>query len=240
MKNIYLVLFIIGLISCNSNTKKSNSPRKTYPDIQIVGAMKNVMWNGQLEGVIKLDTIKNKKGLYGLGPVSFLSGELLINDGKTYISKVLSDSTMSVEKNNNISAPFFVYGNVNEWLVNKLPKNIHTIKDLEFFIDQKTKEAQKPFAFKLIGKITNAQIHIQNLPKGTKVSSPKQAHQGQTNYNLYNEDVEIIGFFSYEHKGVFTHHDSLIHLHLITKDEQKMGHLDRVVFSDMKLYLPKS
>ena len=77
------------------------------------------------------------------------------------------------------------------------------------------------------------------MPEGTKVSSPDEAHQGQTNYNIANENAEIIGFFSTEHKGVFTHHDSFLHMHLITKDESKMGHLDELEIGEMKLYLPK-
>ncbi|MBT3819061.1 MAG: alpha-acetolactate decarboxylase, partial [Lentimicrobiaceae bacterium] len=40
---------------------------------------------------------------------------------------------------------------------------------------------------------------------------------------------------------VFTHHDSNVHMHLITTDRRKMGHLDKVLFGsgDIKLYLPK-
>ena len=70
------------------------------------------------------------------------------------------------------------------------------------------------------------------------MSSPDEAHQGQTIYKIINEDAEIIGFFSTEHQGVFTHHDSFLHMHLITKDESKMGHLDELAIGEMKLYLP--
>ena len=91
------------------------------------------------------------------------------------------------------------------------------------------------------GQIDSAKIHILNLPKGTKVSSPEEAHQGQINYAIGNSEVEIVGFFSTEHKGIFTHHDSNVHMHLITTDRRKMGHLDKVLFGsgDIKLYLPK-
>ena len=82
-------------------------------------------------------------------------------------------------------------------------------------------------------------IHVQNLPEGTKVSSPEEAHQGQTNFTLKNEQVEIVGFFSTEHQGIFTHHDSYLHMHLLTTDESKMGHLDQVESTEMKLYLPR-
>jgi len=233
-------LLTIGLISCNSTLKeKKTNQSETYPDIQIVGAMKNVMWKGELGSNIDLDTISNKNGLYGLGPISYLTGELLINNGKSYVSKVTSDSTMTVEKRFNVSAPFFVFGNVKEWNKIELSSSVKTIQDLEKFIDDKTTDFKRPFSFKLIGQVSSAVIHIQNLPEGTKVSSPDEAHQGQRNYNIENEDVEIIGFFSTEHKGIFTHHDSYLHMHLITKDESKMGHLDELEIGEMKLYLPK-
>ncbi|AXG70309.1 alpha-acetolactate decarboxylase [Kordia sp. SMS9] len=236
-KSILGVFIIICFTACHSSQKEETA--ETYEAVKIVSAMKNVMWKGELQGKINLDTISNKKGLYGIGPVSYLTGELLINNGQSYVSKVTSDSTMIVEKRFNVAAPFFVYANVNEWTKVELPSNIKSVKDIEAFVDEKTKTFKRPFAFKLVGTMKSATIHIQNLPKGTKVSSPKEAHQGQVNYELANEEVEIIGFFSTEHKGVFTHHDANIHLHLITKDEKKMGHLDAVAIEKMWLYLPK-
>lgn len=239
LKQIVLGFLAITFISCNSKTKTTESQQETYADIHIVGAMKNVMRKGKLEGVIELDTIENKTGLFGLGPVSYLTGEILVKDGQVYVSKVLTDSIMSVEKTFDVSAPFFVYANVNEWNEIDLPKNIKTIKELEPFVSQKMATTKRPFAFKLNGQVSSATIHIQNLPKGTKVSSPEEAHQGQISYNLAHSDVDIVGFFSTKHKGIFTHHDSFLHLHLMTKDERKMGHLDEVEFDAMKLYLPK-
>ena len=229
-------LCVFVLFSCSDIKEQSIG----YSDIKIAGAMKNVMWQGELSGIIQLDTISDKNGLFGLGPLSYLKGELLINDGKVFVSKVLSDSTMLVEETLDVSAPFFVYGNVTEWKESKLPSSVKDIKSLENHINQLTKLEKRPFVFKLKGKVDTAQIHIQNLPEGTKVSSPKEAHQGQTNYKLTKETVEIIGFFSTEHQGIFTHHDSFVHMHLITQDHSKMGHLDKVLFSEgnVKLLLP--
>lgn len=66
-----------------------------------------------------------------------------------------------------------------------------------------------------MGTVASAVIHIQNLPLGTKVSSPEEAHQGQRNYLIEEESVEVVGFFSTKHQGVFTHHNSFVHMHLI-------------------------
>ncbi|WP_412561513.1 acetolactate decarboxylase [Winogradskyella sp. MIT101101] len=234
-----LLLMLILLQSCNFAVTEPNTS-KTYSNVRNIAAMKDVMWQGELYGKINIDTIKNRKGLYGLGPKAFLDGEILINNGKTYLSKVKTDSTMAVEQINSVEAPFFVYANVNEWEQIQLPDSVKSIKSLEKYLDSKTKDKKRPFAFKLVGKIENGIIHIQNLPKGVKVSSPKEAHQGQVNYSLENEEVEIVGFFSTEHQGIFTHHDSFLHMHLITKSLDKMGHLDKVSFSKMTLFLPKS
>jgi len=233
MKNFYCLVFaVISLVSCN---QKENSTST----IKTVAAMKDVMWKGELQGKINLDTISDQKGLFGLGPISGLTGEILINDGTVYTSKVTSDSTMIVQKNKQVEAPFFVYGNVTSWQEIELPKEVNDLKTLEKFIDETKTNATKPFIFKLKGMVDAAKIHIQNLPKGTKVSSPKEAHQGQVTYHLENEEVEIIGFFSRKHQGIFTHHDSFAHMHLITSDEKKMGHLDAAQFQQLKLYISK-
>lgn len=233
MKKIILGFTTLLLVSCNSKAQ-------TNTNIKIVGEMRNVMWKGQLYGNINLDTIANKTNLYGLGPIEYLSGEILIIDGKSYKSTVTSNSTMDVEETFNIKAPFFGYANISKWTEQTLPDSIQTIQQLETYIDHVTKESPRPFMFKLNGTVETAKIHVVNLPKGSKVSSPDEAHKGQKNYELKNEQSEIIGFFSTEHKAIFTHHDTYLHMHLITADRQKMGHLEEVLFKKgtMELYLP--
>ena len=223
-----------------STTNQKQTHKTKDLDVQIVGAMKEVMWKGELGGKINLNDISDTVGLYGIGPLSYLKGELLINNGKSYVATVTSDTTMQVKQTYAASAPFFVYTHMNEWNEVSLPKKIKNDKDIEAFLIRETANLKRPFAFKLIGKVSSAKIHIQNLPEGSKVSSPEEAHRGQTNYRLQNEEVEIIGFFSTQHQGIFTHHDSFIHMHFITKDETKMGHLDQMQIENMKLYLPKN
>jgi acetolactate decarboxylase len=208
--------------------------------VTIVGQMKNVIWKGQLYGNIHLDTIARKANLFGLGPVEYLAGEILIIDGKSYKSTVISDTSMRVEETYSIKAPFFGYAHISKWTEQILPESIQTIKQLETYLNEVTKSSPRPFIFKLTGIVEQATIHIVNLPKGSKVSSPDEAHQGQKNYVLNNTQADIIGFFSTEHKAIFTHHDTFLHMHLITLDRNKMGHLDAVLFKKgtMKLYLP--
>ena len=199
-----------------------------------------MMWKGELSGIIDLDTISNKKDLYGMGPLEYLAGEIMIIDGKSYKSVVVNDSTMKVEETFKIKAPFFGYTNIPDWTEHTLPAGILTIAHLEKYLDSITRSSSRPFMFKLKGMVEEAKIHIVNLPEGSKVSSPAEAHEGQIDYYLQNEPSEILGFFSTDHKTIFTHHNTFLHMHLITTDRKKMGHLDEVLLKDdsMKLYLP--
>src|SRR5690606_26071311 len=140
-----------------------------------------------------------------------------------------------------IKAPFFGYANVPNWIEQALLENIETIAQLEVYLNEITQNSTRPFMFKLTGTVASANFHIVNLPDGTKVSSHDDAHQGMVNYEVRNEDCEIIGFFSTEHQTILTHHDTYLHMHLMTSDRQKMGHIDDVTFKKgaMKLYLPK-
>lgn len=228
-------LVLLTTVSCSSRAQQF------IPEVKIVGQMKNVMWKGQLYGNISLDTISIKEHLYGMGPVEYLAGEILIIDGRSYRSTVLTDQAMYVEETYTLKAPFFGYAYIRNWTEQALPDSVRTIPELEVFLDQVTKSFPRPFLFKLGGTVEEATIHVVNLPKGATVSSPDEAHRGQKNYSLANEQVEIIGFFSTRHQAIFTHHNSFLHMHLITANREKMGHLDQALFKKgtIKLYLPE-
>ncbi|MCX2839631.1 acetolactate decarboxylase [Salinimicrobium sp. MT39] len=236
-KKPVIALLTLTILSCISSKKDPTVEHAA--GVSIIGAMRNVMLKGDLQDRLSLDTIANKTGLYGLGPLSHLQGELLINDGKNYISRVTTNGSLEVKKSYDASAPFFVYSNVDKWEEIVLPDSIATIQDVEKYIGERTSKISSPFAFKLKGTVAHAKIHVLNLPEGAKVSSPAEAHENQVDYDIKNEKAEIIGFYSTEHKGVFTHHDSNTHMHLITADELKMGHLDELQIENMSLYLPE-
>lgn len=236
LKKQFITLLAFSALSCLSPKKETFKDHA--PGIRVVGAMRNVMHKGDMTDKIALDTISSRKGLYGLGPLSHLKGELLINNGKSYISKVSENWGMEVTQSHKAASPFFVYAKVEEWEEIILPHTITTIKDVEKFIEEKTSKTTAAFAFKLEGEVAYARIHVLNLSEGTKVSSPSEAHQGQIDYEIKDEEAEIVGFYSTSHQGGFTHHDSRVHMHLITANERKMGHLDDLRINKMKLYLP--
>ncbi len=239
MKNkSVIIIAVLGLLFLSS-CKQEKEVDAVPADVRIVGAMKDAMWNGELSSKIDLDTISTKENLYGLGPVAQMRGEIIILEGKSYVSKVVSETEMEVNETFDVGAPFFVYSNVTDWKEVKVPAAVSDLKSLEMFIAEEMKDYDQPFAFKVSGEINKAMIHVQNLPPGSIVSSPEEAHIGQQSYRIDNKIVDMVGFYSKNQKGVFTHHDSNMHLHLITRDRQTMGHLDKISFKDVVLYLPR-
>jgi acetolactate decarboxylase len=221
--------------------QQASAQEQHYSSIpRIYGAMKNVMRKGELFATIALDTVANKKHLYGLGPVEYLAGEIIIIDGRAYKSVVVNDTTMQVTETFDLKAPFFGLANIARWTESPLPDSVTTMNQLEAYLVATTKNQPRPYFFKLTAIADSADIHIVNLPKGTKVSSPEEAHQGQRNYYLTNKQVDLIGFFSTEHKAILTHHTTFMHIHLITEDRKQMGHLETISIKrgTAKLYLP--
>ncbi len=239
MKSSFLIPIILTLLlfGCQSNETsiEDNS-------VKVAGAMKNVMWKGELSGVIELDTIANRKGLFGIGPLAYLKGEILLLNGRAYVSRVQDDGTPTVNIEENVTAPFFVYANQNDWKEITLPESVVGIPAIEDFVTQQTKDVTEPFVFKIHGTALKAKYHIQNLADGSVVTNPDEAHAGQQSFKIFNKKVVIIGFYSKNHQGIFTHHDSNMHLHVITSDWKHMGHLDELTLDVLsgKLLLPKS
>lgn len=209
--------------------------------VVVSGAMRHVMKNGDLTRTISLDTLDPRLNLYGVGPYEALKGEVIIVAGHAYFSTVISETEMSVVESYAIKSPFFVRAYVHEWEEYDLPASVTNMEQLEKLLDSLAKSFKEPFAFKLTGNFARADIHIVNLPEGKKIKKPKHAHKGMVNYVLNNEEANVIGFYSTMHHGVFTHHDRNTHMHLLTTDLLKMGHLDdmKINPAEVKLYLPK-
>ena len=238
MKYYKGTILVLACLMTNTLLFAQNTQNK----IQISGAMKNVMRKGDLTSTIHLDTIKNKKGLYGLGPKEALKGELLIIDGKSYVSTMGTQGNIEMKETFDVKAPFFVFTNNDNWDVYDVPNTIKNGTDLEKYLIQLKGSYSLPFVFKLKGVFNQVDFHIQNLPDGTIVKSPKDAHTGQGKFQINKCEGEIVGFFSTSHQSIFTHHDSYIHMHYINDDRTEMGHIDHLLldgFHEVKLYLPK-
>lgn len=231
LKNSIYLFSMLLLASCNQ-PKNSSS-------IKVVGQMKEVMWKGALKGKIATDSLKQKKA-YGLGPVEFLKGEVILFEGQTYVSKVIDSVSHQVIQVPSVSAPFFVYSTASDLKAVAFPLENYTLKEIEAHIDSVYKNYDQPLLIRIDGRFNKVKLHSVNLPDGQKVSSPDEAHQGLTQYDFNYINGSLIGFFSRHHKAVFTHHDTFFHAHFIANNRQVLGHIDEIYFNSSSVNLKVS
>jgi acetolactate decarboxylase len=231
LKNIIYIFSLLLLASCTKSTNTSS--------IKVVGEMRDVMWKGDLKGKIATDSLNNKE-TYGIGPIEFLKGEVVVFEGQTFVSKVLDSVSHQVTKIPSVKAPFFVYSTNSELNVVEVALENYSLKEIEEHIDSIYKNYDQPLLIRIDGVFNKMKLHSVNLPEGEQVSSPDEAHQGLTQYELNGISGALIGFFSRYHKAVFTHHDSFFHAHFISDDRQVLGHIDELNFNASKVTLKVS
>jgi acetolactate decarboxylase len=222
MRIFVLVSFFAFFLSFHKPQKSSS--------IEVVGQMRDVMWKGDLTGKISTDSL-NHPNAFGLGPIEYLKGEVLLIEGQTFISKVIDSIAHQVTQVNSIKAPFFVYSKESDLNSISVAPSELSLQSTEELIDSLYLDYDKPLLVRIDGVFQDLTIHSVDLPEGNSVSSPEEAHKGLTKYHYQSLNGSIVGFFSRKHKAIFTHHDSYFHAHFISEDRSVMGHVDSVLFN---------
>lgn len=210
------------------------------PEVKVTGAMKNVMMKGDLSAHIDIDTLQ-KQHLYGLGPVAQLKGEIMILDGKVFSTE--KHATQLVSTEDKISkAALLVYSHVAQWKAVTLKTTIKNYVALEKLVEATAKtsgyDIEIPFAFKIEASPQILSFHVIDWKDGT-VHTMENHKQFAYSGKLKNEKVWLLGFYSTHHQGVFTHHTTYMHVHMMDEKTKTVGHLDELELNGtVTIYLP--
>lgn len=211
------------------------------PKVHAVGAM-NKMGN-TYDINMWLDTISHKSHVYGMGPYDKMKGEITVVNGQPYYATAFVENAYDIAKNWDIRSPFFVYSNVDKWAVYQIHGPFNSVDEIQEKVTTIAKEhgydTNQPFAFKLKGQFDDITAHIVT-PRNPDVEGYREGVKSQK-FSFENAKGEFIGFYSEHHQGIYTHHDSFVHIHFLKKDKSFMGHLDNIKTTNKtyKLYLPK-
>jgi acetolactate decarboxylase len=222
-------------------TKKPADTKSGYW-VKSAGEMRDVMMKGNLDAHFDLSTLRDTKGLYALGPVAGLQGEITVFDGKPSVTTLRDGKPVVGEAWP--KACFLVYAQVEAWQTVPIPKEVETLEQLESFVLGAAKKAgldvDKPFPFLVTGTPKLVKYHV--IWKSDGLPHTKELHQkAKLGFELNEREVEMLGFYSDKHHGVFTHHDSNIHVHARATDGKDAGHVDALTLAGpMTLHLPTS
>lgn len=236
MKNFFLISTLVMSLAFAA------AAQKTKWNIVAEGAMREMFATGTVDGKIDISALADKKHLWGVGPLDGLSGEIMIWDGRVLTSSIGPNGIVTKD-DENARAVFFVSANAGKWKEVAVPKDIATYDDLERFIataaENVNLDSTEAFPFLLKGRFARVEWHINDYkPDGTKLTHEK--HDAMKFKRVAERaKLEMIGFFSPKHKGVFTHHTRTTHIHATDRKRSFIGHVDDLKLNGgYRLFLP--
>jgi len=222
--------------------------------VEYIGAQKDIFVSGKAASVVSLEALEGLKGLYAMGPIDGLDGEITIFDSKPYITKV-RDSGYIREDTFNHGAFFLVWTEQTKWKDILVPGRVKGYVDLQNFVKAQAKavgiDTNKPFPFLLSGTPVEIKWHINVDRTGGKPITKELFQKSKEHFVIKNEPVDIVGFYSEHHAGVFltkfapailegSGMRNAIHIHFISRVSKAAGHIDDLIFGDgMVLRLPQ-
>ena len=215
----------------------------TAQNVLVSGKAKNVMMGIDLSSTVFLDTL-NLKNLYGVGPVEDLQGEITIYEGEVISSSVLNKKKkFRTQANSTIRAPFLVYAQVEDWATYEVSINVTDNSMLEQVIDSLRIAHgiadDTPFPFLVEGNFLEVSYHIIRRNKREKEHNHEAHNKAKVKFGACLTDAILVGFYSTQHEGVFTHKSQYIHVHYLKADKSVTGHLDELVHEgNVKISLP--
>jgi acetolactate decarboxylase len=123
-----------------------------------------------------------------------------------------------------------------------VPAEVTNLRQLEAYVGDAGKRngLTQAFPFLLTGAAASVSFHV---GAGTPDTPPgmESIMQSAVSSTLRGQPAIYVGFWSNRHRGVFTHMDQDIHVHLQTLDNRISGHVDALdIDGRMQLALPKS
>lgn len=223
--------------------------------VEYYGKQGAIVASGNAKGVLPISMMSGENGSYGVGAYDGLDGEITIFEGKPYVTKVRGDAFI-MDHTSNGSAIFAGWTKNSQWRDEQpVPADVKTYYDLQHFIKARATAVgidtnTTPFPFLMTGKAAELKWHINVDRTEGKPLTRELFKKSKANYVMNDEEVNIVGFYSEKHRGVFigTYAPAMqgkdiknaLHIHFVSKDGKSAGHIDHVTFDGgMTLRLPK-
>jgi acetolactate decarboxylase len=220
-------------------------PRADAGNLELVGDLRKIGDNS-LAASTTLRRIVNRSGMFGIGMVEGLAGELLVFDSFAYLgffdgfdyrTRILSDAPIA----------FGAYAHVPNWRSSPLPPDVTTFRQLESHIPQAARamglDPSRPLPVRIDAQVASMRWFIVNgmgnLQPSPRDSFVRRFFRG----GLDDVEIEAFGIHTTAHRGVFTNMQSDMHLHFrTTGGEPFVGHIDddMVLKPGGRLLLPQA
>lgn len=200
------------------------------PSIQQFGAMRAVMREGQTEPRAAL-VMYESPNLFGVGAMSGLDGEVTIDDGSVWVSRVEDDglATTGPEAERGAFATLLTVGFAKDWEQSTLatPSDGAAIEQaIAALASVAELPADGPLLVAIDGHATQVGVHV---VAGACPHARPDAEAWRTTL-AGGTPIRVVGVFATDREGELTHHGTRLHLHAIftEKDRVATGHIDAI------------
>ena len=225
-----------GEMSHNGEHQKHHGKlesQTTGQKIASFGNYKKMIHSKNTEGVVNLNAAIPALNSYAVGAIQQGLGEITIIDGKVWLDygkDGIGNSLNSIPADE--KAVLLATSQVEEWQSSKIEQALSQAELFQVILEKAEEigmNKNEPFPFLLEGNFNDLIIHVINGENpnfdghGGKAKLLKQTKEDRKNQN-----ATIIGFYSANNQGVYTHPGESWHLHAVLVDENIGAHVDGI------------
>jgi len=221
--------------------------------VEFYGRQADIVRLGETEGRVPVARMSGEFAQYGLGAVEGLDGEITVFEGRAYVTR-MRDGQMVMDDGDDTSAIFAAWTLHSSWTDVSVPDEVVTYVELQQFIGEQAGSmgvdtASEAFPFLMHGAPASIKWHI-NLDRTDGQTVTRELFEQSKDYfTMEGKMVDIIGFYSEQHHGVFigtfapalagSGVQNALHMHLVSADRSQAGHIDDLLLGGgMTLRLP--
>jgi acetolactate decarboxylase len=213
------------------------------PTVRVFGSLRAMMHEGQTGAQVSLGSLDDSPFLFGLGAMADLAGEVLILDGELVVAHP-GGRVEALSQQTEAAAALLVVAEVEAWESIALRDSI-AWEDLDAALERllldSGRDAQQRLPFQILGTFPDLAWHVVD---GTRLSGASSSHEDHLRaadrFSARQVEARLLGFYSANDQGVFTHAGSRTHVHCLLEEPRRMGHVDRAtVPAGARLLLPR-
>jgi len=203
--------------------------------VEVHGALRAMFHQGEIGEKVKLDALLPDADLYAVGALADLAGEITVIGGKAYLSYPEGEQQARTElsSESDAGATLLVATRVAAWSKHSIEAAIPFEKigaEIERLARAAGLSLDARIPFLLEGEFEQLRWHVVD---GRRLAGGGDSHEDHlaaaVNLSRERAPATLIGFYSQNDGGVFTHMGATTHIHCVVNDPLSAGHVDHVV-----------
>ena len=214
--------------------RSTGTPRASTIEIQQWGTLREALREGRSEGRVMLGEVVGD-GVYGVGALAGLVGEVTIADGELFITCADSTSSFaSYHGSTDREATLLVAGQVQSWIEVSIDEDVdggHLDEYIQAAALREDIDPSRPFLFTVEGTLLNLHAHILagQCPMRAQLTG-EELERPPYEFVFDRIEGQLVGVYAEKSAGTLTHAGQATHIHTILSplDAAFTAHVDSV------------